>query len=152
MVMSDQEGPKKQEPLSRVEREVLEILEQSDSDKPPVTDMMRWKAAQQRRERATQVRNSWNGIQERLTPGMLLLFGVLLAVFSWLTRHSSAFVSRGFAIAALICLILPFVLNWRQRGSTIDTGPKRWRGKDIDLSDRSPNPIDDLKRWWRNRQ
>ncbi len=151
MVMSDPEGPKKQEPLSRVEREVLEILEQSDSDKPLVTDMMRWKAAQERRERSMQVRGAWSTLQERLTPGMLLLFGVLLAVFSYVSRHSSPFVSRGFAIAALICLILPFILHWRNRGS-IESGPKRWRGKDIDLHERPETPLDDLKRWWRNRQ
>ena len=57
MVTSDPEGPKKQEPLSRVEREVLEILEQSESDKPPVTDMMRWKAEQQKRERQLQLQS-----------------------------------------------------------------------------------------------
>ena len=151
MVMSDQEGPKKQEPLSRIEREVLEILEQSDSEKPPVTDMMRWKAEQQRRERSAQVRGSWELLKERMTPGMLLIFGVLLAILSFVMRHSSEFVSRGFAVAALVCLILPFIINWRNRGN-IDQGPKQWRGRDVVFEEPLRNPLDELKRWWRNRQ
>ena len=51
MVTSDPEEPKQREPLTRIEREVLEILERTDSDKPPVTDLVRWKAQSQRRQR-----------------------------------------------------------------------------------------------------
>ena len=77
---------------------------------------------------------------------------VLLAVMSFLSRHVSSFMSRGFAIAALICLILPFILNWR-RPKSISDGPKRWRGQDI-VPDNKPflPAVDELKRWWRNRR
>ena len=152
MVTSEPEGPKQKEPLSRIEREILEILEQSDSEKPPVTDLVRWKAEQQRRERQLQLQSLRGQIAERMTPGMLLLFGVLLAVMAYLSRQVSSFMSRGFAIAALICLIAPFVLNWR-RPSNVPVAPKRWRGQDI-VPDSNPllPPVDELRRWWRNRR
>jgi hypothetical protein len=151
VVASDPEGPKKQEPLSRIEREVLEILEQSEANPPPVTDLMRWKAEQQRLQRQAQIRSIRDQIAERMTPGMLLIFGVLLAIMAYAARHTSAFVSRGFAIAALVCLILPFVMNWRKPGQ-MASGPKRWRGKDVVFDQPPANPIEEIKRWWRNRR
>ena len=151
MVTSDPEGPKKQEPLSRVEREVLEILEQSEGDKPPVTDMMRWKAEQQKRERQMQLQSLRASLAERMTPSILLIFGVLLAIMASASRHVSSFMSRGFAIAALVCLVLPFIMHWR-RPNTLESGPKRWRGRDITFNQPPANPIDELKRWWRNRR
>jgi hypothetical protein len=152
VVTSDPEGSKPKEPLTRVEREILEILEQSESEKPPVTDLVRWKAEQQRRERKLQLQSLRGQIAERMTPGMLLIFGVLLAVMAFMSRHVSSFLWRGFAIAALICLILPFILNWR-RPNDIAAGPKRWRGQDI-VPDSKPllPAVDELKRWWKNRR
>lgn len=152
MVTSDPEGPKQQQPLSRVEREILEILEQTDAEKPPVTDLVRWKAEQQRRQRQMQLQSLRGQISERMTPGMLLVFGVLLAIMAFASRHMSAFVSRGFAIAAVVCLILPFILHWR-RPTAIQSGPKRWRGKDI-VPDTKPllPPVEEVRRWWRSRR
>lgn len=151
MVTSEPEGPKQQEPLSRIEREVLEILEQTETETPPVTDMVRWKADRQRQQRQVQIQHILARLQERFTPGLLLVFGILLAIMAYASRHSSAFVSRGFAIAALLCLILPFILHWR-RPQELSSGPKRWRGKDFEIEQRSVNPIDEIKRWWNQRR
>lgn len=149
MVASDPEGPKQQEPLSRIEREVLEILERSESEKPPVTDLVRWKAEQQRRQHEVQARRLGDQIRERATPGMLLLFGLLLAVMVFVFRHSSPGLARVAAIAALICLIAPFIIGFRRPSQP--AGPKKWRGREVALGDDEPSPIDQLKRWWRDR-
>ncbi|MCC6705554.1 MAG: hypothetical protein IT334_11795 [Thermomicrobiales bacterium] len=151
MVTSDPEGPKQQEPLSRIEREVLEILEQTEGEKPPVTDLVRWKAERQRRERQLQLQSLGGQLRERFTPGLLLVFGILLGIMAYVSRHTSEFVSRSFAVAALICLILPFIIHWRTPKG-ISSGPKTWRGRDIEIERRGANPIDEIKRWWNQRR
>jgi hypothetical protein len=151
MVTSDPEEPKQREPLSRIEREVLEILERADSDKPPVTDLVKWKAASQRRQRQRQVRSVFQRAQERLTPGILLLMGVVLSVMALIARHSSVTpgLARVAAIAALVCLIVPFIMVFRRPSQP--TGPKRWRGRDMVLEGRDESPIDAIRRWWKSR-
>ena len=151
MVTSDAEEPKQPEPMSRIEREVREILEQTEAEKPPVIDMVRWKAERQRRDRQVQLHSLGGQLRECFTPGLVLLFGVLLGIMAFAARHTSEFVSRGFAIAALICLILPFILHWRSPKG-ISSGPKTWRGRDIEIEQRTVNPIDEIKRWWNQRR
>jgi hypothetical protein len=149
MVTSDPEEPKQREPLSRIEREVLEILERADSDKPPVTDLVKWKAQSQRRQRQQQVSSVVGGLRNRLTPGILLIMGVVLAVMALIARHSTPGLARFAAIAALICLIVPFIMVFRRPAQP--TGPKRWRGRDMVLDSRDDSPIDAIRRWWRSR-
>jgi hypothetical protein len=149
MVTSDPEEPKQREPLTRIEREVLEILERTDSDKPPVTDLVRWKAQSQRRQRQQQFSSIAQGTRERLTPGILLILGVVLSVMALIARHSTPGLARFAAIAALVCLIVPFIMVFRR--PTQPTGPKKWRGRDMVLESRDGSPIDAIRRWWRNR-
>jgi hypothetical protein len=149
MVTSDPEEPKQREPLSRIEREVLEILERSDGDKPPVTDLMKWKAQSQRRHRQQQASAILQGVRVRLTPGILLILGVVLSVMALIARHSTPGLARFAAIAALICLIVPFIMVFRRPAQP--TGPKKWRGRDMVLESREGSPIEAIKRWWRNR-
>ena len=149
MVTSDPEEPKQREPLSRIEREVLEILERTDSDKPPVTDLVKWKAQSQRRQRQQQASHIAQQLRERLTPGILLLMGVVLSVLALIFRHGTPEVARLFAIAALVCLIVPFIMVFRRPAEP--TGPKRWRGRDMVLESRGESPIEAIRRWWKRR-
>jgi len=149
MVTSDPEEPKQREPLSRIEREVLEILERTDSDKPPVTDLVKWKAQSQRRQRQQQMSSIAHQLRERLTPGILLLLGVVLSVLALVFRHGTPEVARIFAIAALVCLIVPFIMVFRRPAQP--TGPKRWRGRDMVLESHGESPIEAIRRWWKRR-
>ncbi len=149
MVTSDPEEPKQREPMSRIEREVLEILERTDGDKPPVTDLMKWKAQSQRRQRQQQAHAVLHQLRDRLTPGMLLLIGVVLSVLALVFRHGTPEVARIGAIAALVCLIVPFIMVFRRPAQP--TGPKRWRGRDMVVGGQGESPIEALRRWWKSR-
>lgn len=149
MVTSDPEEPKQREPLSRIEREVLEILERTDNEKPPVTDLVKWKAQSQRRQRQQQVGEVMHGLRDRLTPGILLVLGVVLSVVALVARHSTPGLARFAAIAAVICLIVPFIMVFRRPEQP--TGPKRWRGRDMVIHNREDSPIEAIRRWWRSR-
>jgi hypothetical protein len=149
VVASGPQEPKPKEPLSRIEREVLEILEKSDQEKPPVTDMMRWKAQSQRRQRKQQLATGVHHARERLTPGMIFILGLALTVMAIVVRHGSPTVARTMAILALVCLIVPFLMVVRRPKSP--TGVKTWRGKEM-IEDRDfESPIVTIKRWWNSR-
>ena len=149
MVSSGPQEPKPKEPLSRIEREVLEILERTDQEKPPVTDMMRWKAQSQRRQRKQQVSATLVRMRQRITPGVIFAFGIALTLTALFARHGSPLLARGSAILALVCLIVPFVMAMRRPQSP--TGVKTWRGKDMTYGGDYQSPIDSIKRWWRSR-
>ena len=149
MVSSGPQEPKPKEPLSRIEREVLEILERTDQDKPPVTDMMRWKARSQRRQRKQQISATLDHARQRITPGVIFVLGIALTLIAIFARHSSPLLARGSAILALACLIIPFVMAIRRPKSP--TGVKSWRGKDMSFGQDYESPIDSIKRWWKSR-
>jgi hypothetical protein len=149
VVASGPQEPKPKEPLSRIEREVLEILEKSDQEKPPVTDMMRWKAQSQRRQRTQQLATGLHHARERLTPGMVFILGLALTVLAIVVRHGSPSIARITAILALICLIVPFLMVLRRPKSP--TGVKSWRGKEMTEDREFESPIVTIKRWWHSR-
>jgi hypothetical protein len=149
VVSSGPQEPKPKEPLSRIEREVLEILEKSDQEKPPVTDMMRWKAQSQRRQRKQQLSTVLLHARQGLTPGIIFILGLVLTVLAIVVRHGSPAVGRTMAILALVCLIVPFLMVMRRPKSP--TGVKTWRGKEMTEDREFESPIVTIKRWWNSR-
>lgn len=150
MVTSDPEEPRQQqEPLTRIEREVLEILERTEGERPPVTDLVKWKAQNQRRRSQQQLSLAGQRVRQLLTPGILLVFGVALSLIAVFALDSSSGFGRIVSIAAIALIIVPFGMAFRRPSRPNDV--KRWRGQDIVLNDQSESPITSVKRWWKNR-
>lgn len=150
MVTSDPEEPKqRQEPLTRFEREVLEILERTESDRPPVTDLVKWKAQNQRRRSQQQLSAVTQRLRQTLSPGILLAAGVVLSLIAVFALDSSSGIGRIVSIAAIFLIIIPFGMAFRRPSRSTDV--KRWRGQDIVMNDRPESPVTVVKRWWKNR-
>jgi len=150
MVTSDPEEPKQQqEPLTRIEREVLEILERTESERPPVTDLVKWKAQNQRRKSQQQLGLASQRLRQFLTPTTLLIFGVALALIAVFLLDASHGYGRILSIAAIVLIIIPFGMAFRRPSRSNDV--KRWRGQDIVMNDRPESPVTVVKRWWKNR-
>lgn len=151
MVTSDPEEPKQRhEPLSRIEREVLEILERSDEERPPVTDMVKWRAQQQRRKSQQQLGQAAQRLRGFLSPGVILIFGVALALVAVFAFDSSHGIGRFVSIAAILLILVPIGMAFRRPSRPNEV--KRWRGQDMVLSDRPGSPITAIKDWWKNRK
>jgi hypothetical protein len=146
MVASD---PHDKEPRSRVEREVLEILEKAEREPPPITDLALWRAQSAGRRRKAQARAAVATLRGRLTPGIVLLLGLGFAFLAFSTRHGTPGVSRLFALLALVCLIAPFIMAWRRPAPPPTM--QRWRGRDIALGQNPDDPLERVRRWWRSR-
>jgi hypothetical protein len=150
MVTSDPGEPKQQqEPLTRIEREVLEILERTETERPPVTDLVKWKAQHQRRRSQQQLSMAGQRLRQILSPGMLLVCGVVLSLIAVFALDSSSGFGRIVSIAAIALIIIPFGMAFRRPNRPSDV--KRWRGQDMVLNDQGESPVTAVKRWWKNR-
>jgi Flp pilus assembly protein TadB len=151
MVTSDPEEPKQQqEPLTRIEREVLEILERSEEERPPVTDLVKWRAQHQRRKSQQQLSQAAQRLRGFLSPGVLLIFGVALALVAVFALDSSHGIGRLVSVGAIVLILVPIGMAFRRPSRPNDV--KRWRGQDMVLRDRGESPITAIKQWWQNRK
>jgi hypothetical protein len=128
-------------PYSRVEAEVLEILQRTDRP-VSLSDHVRRKAARARRARLERATGRLRDAQEAIGPGTMLIACVGLAFGSFLVRDASALLANVLAIASVVCLIWPIVERFRR-----PAGPsnRRWRGRDMDFV-----PPADPPRWVRD--
>lgn len=108
---------------SRVEAEVLEILERADRD-PTIADRMRAKTLE---TRVALERRSSPGRPRNLTPVTLLAGSVLLAIAAAAVRGVSPLLAVLLGIASFGML----AALWFDRGQSLPTASK-WRGRDID--------------------
>lgn len=148
MVASD---PEDKRPRSRVEREVIEILEQAEREPPPITDLAKWRAMSAGRRRKAQLRAALPALRQRLTPGIVLVLGIAMAVIAFSTRHGSPTVSRAFAFLALAGLVAPFIMAYRRSAAGPGPTVKRWRGEDVRFGNAPEDPLERVRRWWRSR-
>ena len=116
-------------PRSRLEAEVLEILQRTDTE-PSQIVKFRSKAQRTRAARLQQFENRVRSI--RLTSLHWLVGCVLLAVLSTIVDNSSPSLGKLLALGSIGCLIWVFVRSYRTPKESIST--KRWRGRDIDFS------------------
>jgi len=124
---------------SRVETEVLEILERADRD-PTIADRMRAKTLE---TRVALNRRSAPGRPANLTPGILLAGSVLLAIAAAALRGVSPLLAvlLGFASFGMLAAL------WFDRGQSLPSG-SRWRGRDLG-PDGGPDTVEPGNDRWR---
>lgn len=115
---------------TRLEEEVLEILQRSDQ---PISfsDHVRRKVAQERRERFGRWQASLASLPSRLGSFSGLIGCLILAFLAFLVRDVSPLLATVLAIASVVCLLLPIVQRFRGPTPSAD---KRWRGQDVTFS------------------
>ncbi len=128
--MVDQEDRPANNRRSRMEDEVLEILNRTDRP-VSISDHVRRKAQRQRRARVAGVGASLQSVIATAGPGTMLLGCLALAVLAYLIRDVSALLASILVVASVVLLLMPY-LGRRRRPDPL--GPKRWRGRDIDLA------------------
>jgi hypothetical protein len=120
---------------SRLEDEVLEILQRTDTP-VSISEHVRRKVAQERRERVQRWRHEAQSLPSRLGAFSGIFGFAILGFLAFLLRGTSPLLATILAILSVVVLFLPVVDRYRngQQGSTT----KRWRGRDMDLSYRPP--------------
>lgn len=124
---------------SRVESEVLEILERADRD-PTIADRMRAKSWE---TRAALGRQAVPTRPDKLTPGMLLIGSVLLAVAAAALRGVSPLLAVLLGLASFGML----AALWFDGGRQLPSASK-WRGRDLDPRS-GPDSTGPGSDWWR---
>lgn len=134
-----QPQPQPQPPRSRLEDEVLEILHRAEQP-TSLRDHLRRTAQRRRRERMAAAAGSvpsWSSAG----PGTFLLACLALALLATLIRDASAALGALLAIASVACLVMVAV----RRGGGDGSGPKSWRGRDLDPTPTTPAWVDSLR-------
>jgi hypothetical protein len=131
---------------TRVEREILEILERADAAATPVDDFQ----AAVRRRRASARQRLSRVAMPALSPQLLKIGGALLlaavaAAISDLSRLPAT-------LLAIASIVVFFSLWVPSRASGIGDTP-RWRGQDVRDPGRPPSiDVDRLRSWWNQRK
>jgi len=126
-------------PRSRLEDEVLEILVRADQP-TSLRDHVRRRARRQRRERLGAAARSVPSFAAA-GPGTFLIACVALAFLATLVRDASAALAALLALASVACLAMVAV---RRRGAG-GSGPKTWRGRDLDPGPSTPPWVESLR-------
>lgn len=128
-------------PTTRLEAEILEILERVD--RPPTTaDKVRAKVRTEPSHAWQELRAKASKHRFSLTPGMWLVGAIGFAALAYLAGHGSPLLARIFAISSLACLVIPIVSSLRHPRAA---GIKKWRGKEIDPRGDQPQWVSSLR-------
>jgi hypothetical protein len=115
---------------SRVEREVLEILERADASHSPVEHLQ---AAMRRRRQSARARVAAGASSVRLpkwlSPATLRIVAALVLAFG---AYSAAGASRPLGLILAIASALVFFSLWVAAIPSQNGGRPRWRGQDLD--------------------
>lgn len=138
---------------SKVEREVIEILDQLDLDGPKerpanVIDF-RSRRSKPRIQEFSKLRSKLRRPRidiPAVTPLRMFLFMAALAVLAYALRSYSSTIALLLAIASIVCLMSLFVIGGASRPSGTPRPPqtKRWRGQDIEIGQPNSPP---QRRW-----
>lgn len=120
---------------TRLESEVLEILRRTDTP-VSMSDHVRRKVAQERRERSQRWRQSATTLPSRLGSFSGIFGFAVLGLLAFILRDISPLFATVLAILSVVVLFLPLIDRARG-GPQANTG-KRWRGRDIDPYSRPP--------------
>ena len=140
MTVRDAGDDRPNPPRSRLEDEVLEILVRAEQP-TSFRDHVRRRAQRQRRERLT---NAAREVPSFATagPGTFLIACLVLAFLAALVRDSSGFLAALLALASVASLAMVAV---RRRGGAGGSGPKMWRGRDLDPGPSTPAWVESLR-------
>ncbi|CAN5710027.1 hypothetical protein BH23CHL2_BH23CHL2_17300 [soil metagenome] len=124
---------------SRVEREILEILDDIESDQEPKRPKNVVNFQRPAKSRIPRVRMpDISELRYLLSPGKLLLI-ILAAIVGAVMLQDVPFVSPILIIVAIAAFVGVFFARSRPSvGGSVSKSPgvKRWRGRDIDLTKR----------------
>ncbi len=133
--MTDQDKERPNPPRTRLEDEVLEILERTDRE-PGRVIKFKSRAERERAQRTRQLRNRLSNV--RLSGTEWLIGSVVFAILAIIVHHSSPLLAKILALACVGCLVMIYVVSFRQpKGPNV----KRWRGRDIDIRPPGENPF-----------
>ena len=136
---------------SRLEDEVLEILQKADA--PPPKPIALRSAADRTIWRTRLRAKGWTEqVTSRLRSGgwSVIAAGMIVAILANILIESfSPLIARGMLYAGVVMIIAGFVQLYRGGGRS--GGPKLWRGKRVDL-DRPGIDWDDKADDWRRRR
>ena len=137
---------------SRLDREIDEILERNDNIRllpPPPTPKRQRPSPSQSLSSATSTLPA--PLQRALRVPLVQAF--LLVIVAIMIDGVSPLLANVLCAAAVLCIIVPIVTQWRRPGAMPES--RTWRGREIDPPSRfaSPeSPIDRARRWWSSRQ
>ncbi len=131
----DGESPPPGKPRSRLEDEVLEILQRTDTP-VSMSEHVRRKVAQQRRERAHHWWNEARSLPSRLGAFSGIFGFAILGFLAFLLRDISPLLATILAVLSVVVLFLPVVDRFRNGPQS--SSAKRWRGRDMDVTFRPP--------------
>ena len=140
MTLRDAGDDRPNPPRSRLEDEVLEILVRADQP-TSFRDHVRRRAQRERRERFTSAARSLPSFAAA-GPGTFLVACLALAILATLVRDASGFLAALLALASVASLAMVAV---RRRGGAGGTGPKTWRGRDLDPGPSTPAWVESLR-------
>jgi hypothetical protein len=121
---------------SRLENEVLEILERTDRETPNV---VKFQSRVQRQRLSLRTRLRRYTVHLRLSSQNLLLATFVLAILAVIASNASPLAGRVLAFLSVAALVSLFARSlWKPEQPSV----KRWRGRDVDFS--SPTRPE----WW----
>lgn len=136
---------------SRVEREILEILdgfeEEGSTDRP--RNVVEFRRPKRSRRFSMPSLKMPSGLRT-LTPAKLLIATVLFALLAVFAQGISSMLATALVLGAIVSFIAIFFVRSPTSGGTSVASPprtKRWRGRDIDLN--SPGRGSRQGRWSR---
>lgn len=136
---------------SRLEAEVEEILTRAQADQPlpPPTPLRKPRRPSEPRAGQRLRRPAIGSTVERWLTAAPLFTALALAILAYIIRDVSPLLTRLVVIAAMVALFWPFFGRW---GRPTPPSTQMWRGRTIDLDRSGPSPLDEIRRWFRNRR
>lgn len=147
---------------TKVEEEVIQILDRLESEKPspsrPNLRLVETGRTEKRRSRQQSFKPSFS--LDRLTSGrpwIWIVAAIGLAFVAILVRDTSQNLAFAFAIASIIAFFAPIFTGRRGGGPSGPIGPggdvKQWRGRDVSFDPPSgPSPAERINRWFQDRR
>lgn len=145
-------SPSDQPKKTKLEREIEEILQRAEKDNPlpPPTPI---RSRQKKKKPEEDVRSfqmpDLNTSLRRWLDTAPLLVAFIAAIIGMIVRDFSPFLATIAAIAAVVALFWPVAASFRSP----KTGPKMWRGREMETYSRSepPESITRIQEWLRRK-
>lgn len=129
MNTTEQSPEPNQEPRSRLETEILEIIERADREPTPI-DKARGSLTRARFGAPRAMQHHSRRWRKRLGGVGLLIVAAVLAVLSFVLDDRSALLGRILVFAAILAFVVFFGRAFLA-GRAGQDQPKRWRGRDF---------------------
>jgi hypothetical protein len=148
---NDADNNKQPPRQSRLDAEIEEILTRAQSEKPlpPPTPFRRPRRGVGQNVGRKLQQQKLGAIIERWLTAAPLFVALGLTILAVIIRDVSPLLTRGVVILAMVALFWPFISRWRRPDTP---SSQMWRGRTIDIDRSGPSPLDEIRRWFRNRR